>query len=163
MVKEQAPEKAICLDCQGEFELIHWAHLSIHGYRNQLEYRQTHDLNPDTPLHSQHYHQMIRDRALLAENIASSREKGIVWQEKRRNLIEFLAEKGLFVSQTASIMTNIPKSTLQSAMQKGRLPYGLVCLRVPINRGFGNGGLAKIIATADLYHFVKNHKPRSIG
>lgn len=154
------PDKAICLDCGQGFKLIHNGHLRIHGYQNQQEYRGNHGLGSEVPLHSKDYSVLRSSYALRPQNITTSRTIGQEFQRQRWALIEDLAERGLFTASTAATLTGIPRSTLQSAMQEERLPYGLVCLRISTESGSINGGLAKITQLGELYQFVKTHKPK---
>lgn len=158
--ERELPSQVVCLDCDRGFNLLHKSHLRIHGYLNQLEYREFYGLDQNIPLHSTNLAQMLRQRAIRPEMIAHSREKVGLLRQWRRELIDVLAEKGLFTPSSAHVLTGIPLTTLQAAMQENRLSYGLACLRIPTTSGFANGGLVKFVEISDLYRFVKSHKPR---
>lgn len=153
----ELPKEVVCLDCGKDFRLLHRSHLRVHSYTNQQEYRDTQGLDTQIPLHSESYARLLKDRATQPKTSSAIMRNIELFQRKRSGVIKSLAEKGFFTPSTASILTGIPLTTLQSATLEGRLPYGLASLRVPRNDGFGSGGITKIINLADLFHFVQSH------
>lgn len=159
----ELPKEVVCLHCGKGFKLLHRSHLRVHSYTNQQEYRDTQGLDTQTPLHSESYAYLLRVRAAQPKISAASMGNIKLFQQRRRGIIRSLAGNGFFTPSTASILTGIPLTTLQSATSKGRLPYGLASLRVPRNDGFGSGGITKIINLVDLFRFVQGYNPTGKG
>ncbi|MBI2086245.1 hypothetical protein HYT74_02805 [Candidatus Daviesbacteria bacterium] len=155
--ERELPDSVECPCCGKQLNLLHWAHLRVHGYHRQADFRRDYAIDAKEPLHSAEYAQTLRNSSRQPAAVAESKSHLAFLTPRRRALAETLAQRGLFMPSTAAVLTGIPKSTIHSAMNDSRLPFSLATDKVPGIRCLNGGHPARLITVGDLYRFAQNH------
>lgn len=152
-------EKVIWQICGAERDFLP-SHLLKHRVSSD-KYRKEFGLPDTVPLHSIPFAKSRSDSRKSNPDFLRFVAKEIKYYDdlRKEQIDNNLVTGGLFTPRTASILTGIPLTTIQSAAQTGRLEYGLATLVFHMDNGkiiFGR--TAKLIRTVDLYKFVMSYR-----
>lgn len=158
----ERPEKVVCQECGGGFNLLHRSHLRVHGYNSQAEYRQAHGISDNEPLNSQGYAEVRRKIQERPDKQELSSLMGKDWQSRRRVALVLLERENFYTPGRTSDITRIPLQTLYSAIRRGALPSVKRELLVETDHGLVVSGdrVVQGIKLEDILEFAKHHKPK---
>ncbi|MCL5784485.1 MAG: MucR family transcriptional regulator [Patescibacteria group bacterium] len=158
------PERVVCLVCGREFNLLHWSHLSTHGFRYQGEYRVAYELDDSVPLNSQKYAEVRRRIQERPDKQQLSSSMGKDWQLRRRVALILLERENFYTPGRTSDITQIPLQTIYSAIRRGALPSLQRELLVETDQGVAVrcDKVVRGIKLEDMLEFAKHHRPKII-
>lgn len=158
----ERPEKVICLECGGGFNLLHRSHLIVHGYNSQAEYRKVHGISDNEPLNSQEHAEVLSKIHGEPDKRRLSSLMGKDWQLRRRVALVLLERVDFYTPGRASDITHIPIQTIHSAIKRGALPSSQRELLVETEGGLivSCDKIIRGIKLEDMLEFVKHHKPK---
>lgn len=158
----ERPEKVVCQECGGGFNLLHRSHLRVHGYKSQAEYRQAHGISDNEPLNSQEYAEVRRRIQERPDKQELSSLMGKEWQLRRRVALVLLERKDFYTPGRTSEITQIPLQTIYSAIRRDALPSTQKELLVETDHGLVASGdrVVQGIKLEDMLEFAKHHKPK---
>lgn len=158
----ERPEKVICQECGGGFNLLHRSHLRVHGYKSQAEYRQAHGISDNEPLNSQEYAEVRRRIQERPDKQVLSSLMGKDWQLRRRVALLLLEREDFYTPGRTSEITQIPLQTIYSAIRRDSLPSTQRELLVETDHGLVVSGdrVVQGIKLEDMLEFAKYHKPK---
>ena len=158
----ERPDKVVCQECGGGFNLLHRSHLKVHGYKSQAEYRQAYGISDDEPLNSQEYAEVRRRIQERPDKQELSSLMGKDWQLRRRVALVLLERNDFYTPGRTSDINQIPLQTIYSAIRRGALPSLQKELLVETDQGVAVScdKVVKGIRLEDMLEFAKHHRPK---